>query len=119
MRLLLDEHFSPMVAQQLRLRGHDVLALVDVAALRQLPDGEVLRWAANEGRAVVTENVGDFLRLHADYLTRGRSHWGLILTTRRSFPRNAASLGRLILALDALLRTLESADALRSGLHWL
>jgi predicted nuclease of predicted toxin-antitoxin system len=118
-KLLLDEHYSPVLAQQLRQRGHDVLAVIELPALRQQPDAEVLAWAATAGRAVVTENVDDFLRLHADYLSRGHLHWGLVLTTRRKFPRSSESMGRLIAALDELLRVLETDDALQTDTHWL
>ncbi|HEV7213979.1 MAG TPA: DUF5615 family PIN-like protein [Chloroflexota bacterium] len=119
MKLLLDEHFSPVLAQQLRQRGHDVLAVIELPALRQQPDEDVLAWAVAAGRAVVTENVGDFLRLHADYLSRGRPHYGLVLTTRRKFPRSSESMGRLIAALDELLRVLKTDDALQTDTHWL
>lgn len=70
MKLLLDEHFSQVIAEQLRSRGHDVVAVVERVELRERADAEVLGWAVSQGRAVVTENAGDFLRLHADYLSR-------------------------------------------------
>lgn len=68
---------------------------------------------------MVTESVDDFLRLHADYLSRGRPHWGLVLTTRRKFPRSSESMGRLIAALDELLKVLETDDALQTDTYWL
>lgn len=119
MKLLLDEHSSHAIAEQLRAHGHDVLAIVERADLREREDDEVLAWAAGNGRAVVTENAGDFLRLHADYLSRGRPHVGLILTTSDKFPRTGASLGRLVTALDELLQILQAEDALSSAAHWL
>ena len=119
MKLLLDEHFSSILAQQLQRRGHDVLAVTEQPALRQLPDEEVLAWATTARRAIVTENVDDFLRLHADYLTHQRLHWGLVLTTRRKFPRSPESMGLLVAALDELLRVLDSEDALQQDIHWL
>ena len=119
MKLLLDEHFSHVIAQHLRSRGHDVVAVVERAELRELQDDEILAWAIGNGRAVVTENAGDFLRLHAGYLSRGKSHVGLILTTNARFPRTGASLGRLVIAIDELLQVLGSYDALSSATHWL
>jgi uncharacterized protein with PIN domain len=118
-KLLLDEHFSSMPARQLRLRGHAVVAVTELLALRQRPDEEVLAWAVTAGRGVVTENVDDFLRLHAFYLAHRRSHWGLILTTRRTFPRSSESMGRLIAALDELLLVLDTNSALQADTHWL
>jgi hypothetical protein len=59
-RLLLDEHFSEVIAERLRQLGHDVVAVVADPSLRAQPDAEVYRWAAVEGRRVVTENVKDY-----------------------------------------------------------
>jgi len=43
-RLLLDEHLSPAIAEQLRSREHDVVLVVEVG-LRQQLDREVMAWA--------------------------------------------------------------------------
>lgn len=59
-RLLLDEMFAPQIAEALRRRGHDVVALVADPELRALPDPEVYEWAGGQRRRVVTENVKDF-----------------------------------------------------------
>jgi len=104
-RLLLDEIFSPAIAEQLRTRGHDVLALVADPELRALPDSEVLRTAIEQGRRLVTENVGDFgrLALEAD----GAS---VLFTSSRTFPRSRRRPQPLVDALDRwLLRAREVA----------
>lgn len=64
MKLLLDEHLSPTIAEELRRRGHDVVAVIEVG-LRQQPDVALLAWAVDESRAVVTANYADFRALHA------------------------------------------------------
>lgn len=56
-RLLLDEMFSPRIADELRRRGHDVVAMVADPELRALSDAAVYAWAAEQDRRVVTENV--------------------------------------------------------------
>jgi predicted nuclease of predicted toxin-antitoxin system len=106
MKLLLDEMYTPTVVEQLRARGHDVASLHDPVyrALEGEPDEDVWTRAISDGRALVTENVGDFRRIEALALARGEPTAQLILTTDRQFPRgDPATVGRLVLALDTLL----------------
>ena len=56
MRLLLDEHFSRHIAEQLRTRGHDAVAVGERADLAGLADDELFAAAQQERRAIVTEN---------------------------------------------------------------
>lgn len=63
MRLLLDEMHPPAVASTLLARGHDVVAVAEGAALRSMPDEELLAFATQHDRRIVTENVKDFRRL--------------------------------------------------------
>lgn len=97
-RLLLDEMLSPQLAEQLRSRGHDVLALVSDPELRALSDPEVYTWATEHGRRVVTENVKDFRPIVAD----GHGP-GVLFTSSRQFPRRRRNLGPLVDALDRWL----------------
>ena len=119
MKLLPDEMFPATLAEQLRGRGHDVVSIHDpeYRRLEGVPDEEVFSTAVAEGRALVTENVPDFRRLEAKALARGERTPSLIFTTNRQFPRgDPATLGRLVLALDALLAerpTLPAAIFLR------
>jgi predicted nuclease of predicted toxin-antitoxin system len=106
-RLLLDEMYSPVVAEQLRARGHDVVSIHDrmYHRLRGVPDAEVFAAARAEARVVVTDNIADFRQFEAEALAGGDEPPLLIFTTNRQFPRaDAATIGRLVLALDALLR---------------
>jgi predicted nuclease of predicted toxin-antitoxin system len=105
-KLLLDEMYSSLVAEQLRARGYDVASVLDQTyyRLRGAPDAEVFATASAEQRVLVTENVADFRRLEDEAMASGRVHPGLIYTTNRQFPRGApATLGRLVEALDRLL----------------
>lgn len=101
--LLLDEHFSPQIARQLRSRGHDVVAARERADLHGLSDRELLRVETEEGRALVTENVVDFVELHRQSVLGGDPHGGLVFTSPRRFPRTRRAIGRLARAIDALL----------------
>jgi predicted nuclease of predicted toxin-antitoxin system len=106
MKLLLDEMYTPVVAEQLRAHGHDVASLHD-PSYRELegePDEHVWTRAISDGRALVTENVGDFRRIEALALAHGEPTAQLIMTTDRQSPRgDPATVGRLLRALDTLL----------------
>ena len=104
MRLLIDETYPRTLAEQLRVRGHDAVAVTETPALVGLEDAPLLTWAHTENRAVVTENVSDFLALHASWLRSGQSHSGIILASNAAFPRaRASTLGALVKALDELV----------------
>ncbi len=118
MRLLLDEHFSPEIARQLRDRGHDVIAARErVGGGRS--DRDLLAIAILERRAIVTENVGDFAELHRAAITTGTAHFGIIFTSSRQFPRIRRAIGRMVRALDALLVAHPQTDAFRDQTWWL
>lgn len=119
MRLLLDEHFSTAIAEQLRKRGHDVMAAAASPDLRHLDDAEVLAWATAERRVVVTEDAADYLALHQQHLSRGLRHRGIVLTNPRRFPRTQAGIGRLVSALDGLLKSGPGDNSLLADLVWL
>lgn len=105
MRLLLDEMYSPRIAEQLRARGRDVASVHDpeYRALEGEPDEEVWAAALAADRVLVTENVQDFRRIETDALASAQPTARLIFTTDRQFPRgNPATIGRLVAALDGL-----------------
>ena len=119
MRLLLDEHFSTAIAEQLRKRGHDVVAAAASPDLRHLDDSAVLAWATSQRRVVVTEDAADYLALHEQHLSRGVRHRGIVLTNARRFPRSRAGIGRLVRELDALVTSRPGDNSLLADLLWL
>jgi predicted nuclease of predicted toxin-antitoxin system len=119
LRLLLDEQQDPAVAQSLRKEGLDVIAVAERPELREIADADVLVAAVADRRAVVTEDVRDFTILHRRFLEQGKTHYGVLLTSRTSLPRHKAGRRALIAALRTVLRTHESEDALRDRLIWL
>jgi len=104
--------WSPAVAEQLRAKGFDVESVIEREDLKSTSDSNLLVRATVERRAVVTENVDDFRVLAEVELMSGRSHAGIIYTTRNSFHRgHSRSVGRLISALQSLLESdLELTD---------
>ena len=120
MKLLLDEMYPAAIAVALRARGLDVIAVQEDAALRRSSDEELFEIAQSLGRAVVTENVADFLPLDARMQGRGQAHHGLLLTTNRSFPRHSSLVvGALTGALADYLDGSVGVDAPASVVHWL
>ena len=119
MKLLLDEHYPPSIAARLRELGQDTTAVQEEPGLRGLSDPELFSEAQRRERAVLTENVADFVRLDAEYRARQQPHWGLVLTSNRAFPRgDKATVGALIKSLDELLRKHSDAQP-SSFVEWL
>jgi predicted nuclease of predicted toxin-antitoxin system len=116
-RLLIDEMYSPTIADQLRARGHDAIAVHDVPGLGGLADAALLQWAHDHERAVITENVVDFLALHSMWLRSGERHSGIILGSNAAYPRaRASTVGALVKALDQLLSEVDRVD---TDVRWL
>ena len=102
--LLLDEMHAPVLAATLRDRGHDVIAVAEQDELRALTDEELFRWAGENDRRIVTENVKDFAPLLRRTEELRHHAAPLLFTTSRTFPRSRRNPGPLIDALDAWLR---------------
>ena len=114
---MLDEMWASALAVQLRSRGLDAIAVLDRPDLRGKPDDVVFAVAQEEERTIVTENVRDFRMLADDALRSGHSHFGLVYTTNRTFPRHdPRTAGRLVIALVTLERDGVASNNLE---HWL
>ena len=60
-----NENFPIEMVNLLRARGYDVLTSYEAGQANQkIPDDEVLMYATNAGRIVITENRQDFINLH-------------------------------------------------------
>ena len=103
-KLLLDEMHAPGIATRLTDESFDVLAVASQPTLRGMTDGELFTCAIDDERALVTENVADFMPLAAELVGAGRSHAGLIFTNPKRFNRaNLAYPGDVIAALREFL----------------
>jgi len=102
-QLLLDEMFSGIIAEQLRAKGHDVLAVVADPALAGPADDQILAHSTAARRALVTANIKDFILLDARYRAASQAHAGLILVSAKTFPQDRTFTGAIISALSALL----------------
>lgn len=119
MRLLLDEHFSPRIARELRARGHDVVAVAERPDLVGRSDARLLEVIAGEGRAILSEDVADFATLARARLRDGAHHAGLVFTSARRFPRDEDGIGSIVRSVALLMEAHPAALALESQELWL
>lgn len=104
MRLLLDEMHAPTVAVELTGEAFDVVAVAAHPDLRGMADEELLAYASTERRALVTENVADFMPLATQRAGEDNAHAGLIFTNPKRFNRaTLAYPGNLIASLREFL----------------
>jgi predicted nuclease of predicted toxin-antitoxin system len=119
LRLLLDEHHSREIAEQLRERGHDVTAVKEDVNLEGLDDELLLSLARDQGRALLTNNVGDFALLIREWASRGESHAGVVYTSDESMPRSRNTIGLYVERLIALLDEHPEECSFRDRVEWL
>lgn len=118
-RLLLDEMLSPVIAQQLRDRGHDVQAIAGHPLHAALSDREVMDLARGQDRALVTNNLVDFRPLHHEaIIPGGPGHFGIVLMAG-NYRRTKADTGRIVTALEAKLAEFPGDRDLADGETWL
>ena len=95
-----------------------MVAVAERPELRAKPDPVLVQAALREGRAVVTADVRDYRAMAAAAAAVGEPYPALILTDPRIWLRGPVrdrAGGRLVRALDALLRSGETIE----GEHWL
>lgn len=119
MKLLLDEHFPPDIAKRLRERDHDVIAVCERPDLISAEDETLLALSAAEQRALLTNNVRDFIPIATPWAGDGRTHQGLLLVSDRTLRRSRNTIGAYVKAIDRLLRDHPADDALRDHIRWL
>ena len=104
MKLYLDENISQLVAKKLREKGYDVIS-VHENHTQSKSDIEQFELAISENRAIVTYNIGDFIDLAKEYISRGKPHYGIILVSNKTIPQG--NLKKLINFLERLLKNKE------------
>lgn len=116
-RLLLDEHFSPEIARQLRAHGHNVkehpelIGRADRVHFASMPE---------QRRAIVTQDLGDFRPLLGEAMRAGGKTYGLVCVPAR-VPLSRNAIGQLVGSLERLLRQYPGDDDLidHGGEVWL
>jgi predicted nuclease of predicted toxin-antitoxin system len=100
MKLLLDEHLSPRLAEALRVKGHDVICVIEIG-LDGADDRIVWERAIAEERVLVSYDTGDFLTLFNLLFQESWHHPGLVVISTKTIPMH--DFGGLERALDGLL----------------
>jgi len=99
-RLYSNENFPLPAVIALREFGHDVLTSHESGKANEaVPDNEVLDFATQSKRAVLTHNRSDFMALHR----KNQGHEGIIVcTSNPDFSALAACIHRQLIELDSL-----------------
>jgi hypothetical protein len=119
LKLLLDEMLSPAIAEGLRARGHDAVAIKESPEWQALADPDVISLARREQRAIVTNNLRDFRPLHAELIAAGGpGHSGMVFVPT-SFRLTKAAIGQVVAALEAKLVEYPGDDDLANGETWI
>lgn len=80
-RLYSDEEFPRPVSEKLRTMGHDVATCQECKQdNKKIPDEQVLAFATQQRRAVLTRNRRHFLRLHQ----KSSNHCGIVICTNNT-----------------------------------
>lgn len=82
-KLLLDEQIWKYLAKLLREQGFDVIHVNEVD-LDATPDEQIMAYAVEKHRAVVTFNVRDYVPLAIQYYEDGKEHYGVVVSKELS-----------------------------------
>lgn len=99
-RFFTDEDVFAAIAVGLRKAGFDAVSTPEVGRLGE-PDDAQLQWATLDGRTLVSFNVAHFASLHARWLSSGKHHAGVVVSSQRPIGDLLRRLIRLARQLDA------------------
>lgn len=111
--------YPASLARALREAGVDAVAVDEHDPLKGLSDEELLTGASRDRRAIVTENVSDFMRLVGQWADADQDHSGVVIALSTRFSRTPAGHGELVEGLVELCADRPEEDALRDGVHFL
>ncbi len=80
--LYVDEDVNVIIADLVKARGFTAVTTRE-AGMLQKSDTEQLIYANSQQKAFLTHNRTDFEKLAQEYVTKGQTHSGIILATRR------------------------------------
>jgi predicted nuclease of predicted toxin-antitoxin system len=99
-KVYLDENLSPRIAELLCAAGVDAVSAHE-AGRTEIDDRAQLAHAAQEGRAMVTCAVSDFLVLAAEAIAANAEHAGIILVPPRLPARGLSEIAAALQAIAA------------------
>ena len=104
-RFLVDENFNGKIVRGIRRKHPDVdIVRVQDTSVYQMPDPQVLEWAAQQGYILLTHDV-ETMTAHAhERVARGLTSPGVIIV------RNTVPIGRIIDDLLIIIGASEMAE---------
>jgi hypothetical protein len=117
-KILLDEHYAPAIAEQLRAARHTADTVLGLG-LTGVNDHALLEFCERESYALLTNNVRDFAPLALQWAADGREHAGLVFTSDASLPRHSGAIGQFVMLLSALMTAHPANRAVASQVRWL
>jgi uncharacterized protein with PIN domain len=102
-RLHADENVDARIIRGLRLRGIDILSVVEARMIGK-SDTEQLTFASSEGRVLLTSDQ-DFVELHSRWLQQGKQHAGIIY-----YSQYHVSIGTCIWGVKLIIDLLSSEE---------
>lgn len=111
--LYLDEDCQDRgLVRALRARTVDVIIALDVGMIHR-NDEDHLEYSTDKNRVLYSFNIGDFCRIHSDWLTKGKSHTGMVLA-----PQQRYSVGEQMRRLLKLIAS-KSAEDMKDKVEFL
>ncbi|RJP34547.1 MAG: hypothetical protein C4527_02050 [Candidatus Omnitrophota bacterium] len=104
----MDKH----LVRALRARNIKVNTALD-AGMIQRADEEHLNYASSQNHVLFSFNVGDFYRLHSEFMKHEKPHAGIILAQQQRY-----SIGILLRNLLKLIATI-SADEMKNRIEFI
>ena len=95
LKIYLNENLSWKISKTLREYGYDVISSLEVE-MNETDDSSQFEFAISQGRAIVTNNFSDFVELYNQYASEGKSHYGIIFTTKCTIPTMIKRLKKLL-----------------------
>jgi predicted nuclease of predicted toxin-antitoxin system len=108
--LYLDEDVRVLLAEVLRGRGYDVSHALEVGRGGK-GDSEQFAYAVKHGRAILTHNIRDFIKLAKSYQELNKNHYGIVVSSHLPFQE--------LLKRALKLLSSHSKDDLKNRFIWL
>lgn len=100
------------LVRALRARGVDVEPANEVGMIER-EDDEHLTYATTQGRVIFSFNIGDFCRLHGEFMANRKSHAGIVVSRQQRY-----SVGEQMRRLLKLIAN-KTAEEMRDRLEFL
>jgi predicted nuclease of predicted toxin-antitoxin system len=100
LRLLLDEMYPPALAADLQAVGIDAVSIYELG-MAGTADPDLFAYAVADDRALLTENVADFVAIAAQHSSTGKRHPGLLIALSNRFSRRPSGHRKIVDAVAA------------------